>query len=88
MDRQVMLGESVIYVDPVARQFSALVTAVWSPTCINLVLVSGDESKGDTYGRQIERQTSMPHKSMNSAHGHYWMFPGEEPNPIQRPLQS
>jgi hypothetical protein len=40
---------------------------------INLVYVTGDEAKTDPYGRQIERATSVVHKSGQSAHGRYWM---------------
>lgn len=82
MDRKVGVGDNVIWVDPVARPFKALVTAVWGPTCINVVLVSGDKAKEDSYGRQIERQTSQSHKSVTPAHGNYWMFPDEEQNPV------
>ena len=52
-------GQHVIYVDPVARQHDAIITAVWGPTCINIVFAAIDESKTDSYGRQIERQTSL-----------------------------
>lgn len=88
--KEVHVGDVVVYVDPVARQFNALVTAVWGPTCINVVLVSKDEAKTDTYGRQIERNTSCPYghqPGMSWPHGNYWMFPGEEPRPIQQPTE-
>lgn len=60
----VKVGESVTYVDSLRNLRSAIVTAVWSPTCINLVIVSPDETKTDTYGRQIERFTSVMHRSL------------------------
>ena len=47
-------------------------------TSLNLVFVSGDDSKDDPYGRQIERQTSIPHASMQGAGGFCWRFPDEE----------
>lgn len=85
--RERKVGDAVIYVDPVGGQHNALVTAWWSDTCCNLVLTSGDEAKRDDYGRQIERQTSMNHKDVGGlAHGFYWMWPGEEPNPYKPPL--
>lgn len=79
-------GTHVIYVDPVARQHDAIVTAVWGPTCINIVFASNDENKTDSYGRQIERQTSLSHRSVTPAHGQYFMMPGDTPNPVVQPL--
>lgn len=86
-EKQLHVGDHVIYVDPVARQHDALVTAVWSPTCINVVFVSGDKGKEDPYGRQIERQTSLCSRSNTSVHGQYFMLPGDTPNPIVQPLE-
>ena len=40
---------------------------------INLVFVSDDESQHDPYGRQIARNTSVPHRNHQPAHGMYWM---------------
>jgi len=85
MDRQAAVGDVVMYHDPNGRCFSALVTEVWTPTCINVVLVSGNKDKQDEYGRQIERQTSLSHKSTMNVHGFYWRFPDEEPNPYVPP---
>ena len=53
------VGDVVIYTDQVRNDHNAIVTAVWGEDCVNLVLVSPDESKTDSYGRQIERQTSV-----------------------------
>lgn len=49
--------------------------------CVNLVYVSGVVEKQDCWGRQLERESSFPHKSDQGAHGQYWRFPDEEPNP-------
>lgn len=49
--------------------------------CVNLVFTSQDTEKTDPYGRQIERVTSVGHKEQSSAHGFYFMWPDEEPNP-------
>ena len=81
------VGGSVVYVDAVARQHAALVTAVWgdpavSVPCINIVYVSEDDKMQDTYGRQIARQTSLCHRTVNPAHGMYYMMPGDVPNPV------
>lgn len=70
---KVEVGDAVVYVDPVGKHHKAIVTAAWSYSCINLVLVSEDVTKTDTYGRQIERQTSMMHSSSpGRAHGFFW----------------
>lgn len=39
---------------------------------INLVYVEGDVDKTDSYGRQIVRQTSVTHRTNQSAHGRFW----------------
>ena len=87
MDEKLKVGDHVIWVDPVGRQFNALVTAVWSQTCINVVFVSNDESKTDSYGRQIERETSVCNRLSTTVHGRYFMMPGDTPNPIVQPEQ-
>lgn len=73
-------GLGVVYVDPVGKHRAAILTAVWNSgqpekypnPCVNVVFVSDDEARADTYGRQIERATSIPHKSSQTAHGNYW----------------
>jgi hypothetical protein len=86
--RTPVVGEPVKWHDPRGVEHDALITAVWTPECVNLILVSGDESKTDQYGRQIERQTSSSYKDANRVHGFYWRFPEDEPNPYQPPLQT
>lgn len=77
------LDPMVVFVDEKGVEHKALVTAVWPgeyagnnpPTNepgINLVFVSSDPSKDDSYGRQIERRTSVVHKSGQPAPGNYW----------------
>lgn len=71
----VKVGDSVTYVDPVAKERPALVTAVWGdeiPCSINVVYVNDDENQSDSYGRKIERSTSVPHRLQQTAHGNYW----------------
>lgn len=68
----VKVGSSVTYVDPVGVEHSALVTAVWSEQCINIVYVSVDETQTDAYGRKIVRETSLMKHNEYSAHGRYW----------------
>jgi hypothetical protein len=50
----------------------------WYIPCINLLFVAADEHRTDQYGRQIERPSSVVHKSNNSAGGNCFVFPGEE----------
>lgn len=77
-----MEGESVIYVDSFKREHQALVTANWgskedTTPSINLVLVTADANKTDSYGCQIERQSSCVHVSNNSAQANCWKRVGE-----------
>lgn len=87
-ERVVKVCDTVVWHDAVGNPRPALVTAVWSQTCINVVFVSDDNNKQDNYGRQIERQTSCTHKSLSPVHGFYWRFEDEEPNPNVAPLES
>jgi hypothetical protein len=87
-----LVGGRVIYVDPVAVQHEALVTTVFGDPstcvpCVNVVYVSDEEKMQDPYGRQIARQSSLCHRSVNPAHGNYYMMPGDEPNLIQEAFQ-
>lgn len=50
----------------------------WYIPCVNLLFVAADEYAKDQYGRQIERESSIVHKSNNSAGGNCFVFPGEE----------
>ena len=74
------IGDSVIYVDPVAVEHDAIVTATFGPfgegedamPSVNVVYVSKDENETDQYGRQIKRDCSIPHRNQQGAHGRYW----------------
>lgn len=85
MERTPKVGDPVVWVDSQGMPHPALVTAAWSQTCINVVFVSGDETKRDDYGRQIERQTSAVHASLQRTHGFYWRWPDEPSNPYTPP---
>jgi len=87
MERTVKVGELVVWHDSLGNAHNALVTAVWTPNCINVVFVSGDETKTDPYGRQIERATSCSYKDQNRVHGFYWRFVEDEPNAYVPPLE-
>jgi len=82
------IGSAVIYVDPNGEARHAIATTVWSSVeaykgttrqpGINLVVVSLDPSKEDGYGRQIERATSVVHKSKQAAPGNFWRWSDEQ----------
>lgn len=71
------IGQLITFVDEHRRELPALVTYVWpgmsgvADGC-NVVIVSQDESRTDSCGRQIERKTSVPHQSSNPAPGYFW----------------
>jgi hypothetical protein len=90
VERKYSENSSVVYVDPHGVEHTALVTIWWTgnrevsayrsengePGC-NLLWVSDDDTKTDPYGRQIERATSVVHKTKQAAHGNYWCWPDE-----------
>jgi len=56
-----------------AEQIATLIGSAHTIPCINVVYLSGDESKTDSYGRQLERDmTSVQHRSATTAPGRYW----------------
>ncbi len=82
MERELKVNDSIVYIDEHRIAHNALVTRVWGafadgkPGC-NLVYVSGDETKTDPYGRQIERAASVTHKSGQPAGARCWCWPDE-----------
>ncbi len=78
MIKDIAIGDSVIFTDAVAQEHPALVTAVWGDVnspyepAINIVFVSPDKDRTDQYGRQLERHTSVVHKTAQPAHGMFW----------------
>ena len=76
--RRPVVGEPVVYVNPVRVACPALVTSVHGEKCVNVVFVSLDGDKGDSYGRQIEGSTSVVHASTQEAPGNYWRYPQEQ----------
>ena len=53
-----------------------LIEQVTNP-CVNVLMVSPDTKREDSYGRQIERQTSCSHFSSSSAWGMFYCLPEE-----------
>jgi len=94
-DRNLYVGDVVVYVDEHGVKSNALVLAVWGEQksvsgeypCINLVHVSVNKDKTDPNGRQTEKPTSVVHKDQNSAPGFYWMFADEKVTPYKAPNQ-
>lgn len=79
--KHLLRGSAVQFVDPKGISHNALVTNIWESMKgsgeypgVNLVLVSADENKEDTYGRQTERFSSVVHESNQPAHGNFWKF--------------
>ena len=77
----VEIGEAVTFRDTHGRAHNALVTCVHgqTPACstapepaINLLYVSDDSTQTDPYGNQIIRESSVVHKTFQSAHGNFW----------------
>lgn len=77
MNRVPKVGEHIVFLCSQRKRHDALVTAAWSATCVNLVLVSDDERETDSYGRQIARHTSCVHRILNDAGGMCWVWPDE-----------
>jgi len=91
-------GDAVIYHDEHGTAHNALLTVVWGSgvdkdnkvfyddtACVNLVFVSGDDSKQDGYGRQTERRSSVVHVSKTAVHGNYWRKADEAARPYSAP---
>lgn len=87
-ERKYEVGDHVIYVDPRGVARNALVNIWWGnvesyrsasgePGC-NLIFISGDPKKDDSYGRQSEHETSVVHKSKQPAPGNFWCWPEEQ----------
>jgi len=84
MEREIHIGDMVVFHDPKGDPHNSFVTAVWSAHCINVVFVSTDENRTDQFGRQIERESSVEHASILGVHGNCWRFP-DEPVPEYKP---
>jgi hypothetical protein len=76
------IGDVVTYIDSKRVNHNALVTAVWGEETygelakvypsLNLVYVSKDKAKTDPFGRQIDRATSIVHRSVQPAGANCW----------------
>ena len=82
--RELNVGDSVVFIDSQRRRLAGLVQAIhgrFGPNnnpAINLIVVSPDASKTDTYGRQIEHFTSVGHADCQKpVIGMCWHFPDQ-----------
>jgi len=75
-DRDAWLGAQLVNQENWAKQEPS-VEIPFSETCCNLVWISGDEMRKDSYGRQLIRESSVVHKGSQPAHGNYWLWPDE-----------
>lgn len=80
------VGDAVIYVDSSGNDFNAIVITVWQNKMINCVTIEDDETRTDSYGRQIRRPTSIAHISNSPVHGMHWRWAEEEKAPIAQPI--
>ena len=55
-------GDVVMFKDTMGIVKPALVQHVHGPKYINIIVISSDANKEDSYGRQIEHETSVPIK--------------------------
>lgn len=79
-------GKHVIFTDELGKQHDAIVTADWGREvavesditpghykAINVAYVDMNDGSCDSYGQQIIRKTSVPHRSvMGTCHGMFW----------------
>ena len=73
------IGSHVIFIDDMRREHDALVETVHDSTdtpCINLIRIAS-ENGNDNYGAQKKHETSVVHKSNNSAEANCWKRPNE-----------
>lgn len=84
----VSVGDHVIFHKPDGTPCDALITAVWSQECVNVIYVSDDTARQDSYGRQFERATSVPRVSSSAVHGYNFRTADEEANAFTPPEQS
>jgi hypothetical protein len=85
LDNPPKVGDVVIYCDKYGNDHNALVTVFWGDA-VNLVIVSADKDKQDTYGRQIEHESSVSHVGPHCAHGRYWRFASENRIEYKEPV--
>ena len=87
-ERQIKVGQGVVFYDTDGASRDALVTCVWGPKCVNVVCICKDDESKDCNGRiPGDAFTSVPHVSNTGAHGYYFRLADEEPRPAQEPAE-
>jgi hypothetical protein len=84
-ERTVAIGDAVIFTDSVGRDHNAVCTNFFGPKCINVAHASADVARTDTYGRQLERSTSVLHQSGAPPHGNFWRHADEAKKEVSEP---
>jgi hypothetical protein len=82
------IGAAVVYTDPKGQDHEAIVTNAYGTSiqgAINVAFVSADTSRTDTFGRQIERETSVLHQTIQPTHGRFWRHVGEDKKTVSEP---
>lgn len=77
-DNMIKVGQVVKYRDENGKDHDALITAIHGTTgtdSVNLVYVSEDESRTDSYGQQMIRDCSVVHADFQNANGKFWFLP-------------
>lgn len=91
MERSYTIGQHVLYTDHYGVEHSALLTNLflghkdgpegylkqYGEPSVNVVYVVKDDGRRDQYGNQTEHDTSVVHKSEQSAPGNFWRWPDE-----------
>ena len=93
VEKQLKVGDHVVYFDEYGRPQQALVTNVWGdryvnvdddckegpiqePGC-NLLFISPYKHREDSFGRQIERRSSVCHTDVQCAYGNSYCLPDQ-----------
>jgi len=88
----VRIGSAVVFSDQHGRRLNAICLTTfggedkpdelvsWEGECgptINLVFADPEPDRRDSYGRQVKRETSVPHYRGSTAPGFWWALPEE-----------
>jgi hypothetical protein len=70
----VAIGDVVTIKTEDGKKVNGLVCCVHNENLINAVFISPEPAKSDSYGRQVDRYSSLQHYTQNSV-GRYWQLP-------------
>ena len=92
MEREVHVGDKVIFHDEKGVEQNALVICVFDPypghreKVVNVAVIA-EEGHEDSYGRQIRRETSVPHSS-EGLHGFCWRLDSDPEPEYKAPIET